>query len=240
MTEAVAAGRRRPIARWLVPLAALVVVVGGVVGIVLAAGLGTQGAPPEPAAFVPPGAVNPATLYDVRQAEGEVLTLVRVDGTGSAIEATVPADTPIESLEESPLGEIAPGDALAVFGTGDLVRNFTIVRLVRFPGGAETVEGFPRSPLGFTGHEVRTDAEERPVLRGVVEEVTVTEAGALVSLAGPDGPIELDLFEGAPLLTLTETTAESLGDGDRIAVLGPDGTVPSAGAPILVLPDGAR
>ena len=118
---------------------------------------------------------------------------------------------------------IERGQWLTFTGEGDPVRNYVIrqVIVIREPG-APLADGLARSAAGFTGLELLSNPNHRPVLWGRVESVTpgATEGGADVTLSGPDGPITVQLLAGVALFFLEPYDAPITG-GDRIATRAP-------------------
>jgi hypothetical protein len=215
---------------WL-PLAVLAVIVASLVAVVaLSQTVGGSDAPPEPPAFagVPP---SPLTVMDVKQRDGDVLTLVR-DGVETAF--TVPPEALIERLQPIDAGDIREGDTLTVIGIPNEVLSFSIHFIVVVDGPTQTVDGVARSAGGFAGHEASGDRADRPVIGGVVE----SARGDEVVVAGPDGPVTVELNEAEParLFRVQEVEVEAIQDGDRVAA---NFAAPTIGA-ILVMPPESR
>ncbi len=214
---------------------------GGIAAFLVSQSAGSD-APPEAGPFAVPAPARPVAVFDVREANGATLTLLPANVEGEALTATLAAGVALEALVSGPPAAIEPGHWLTVIGDGDPVRNYVIrgVIVIREPG-APLADGLARSPAGFTGLELLSDPNHRPVLWGRVETVAAgaDEGGAEVTLAGPDGPIAVRLLAGVPLL-FVEPHDAPIADGDRIAALAPAGTSPAGAPALLVAPQGAR
>ena len=92
-------------------LAAIVLLLlggGGIAAFFVAQSAGSD-APPRPGAFVVPAAGRPVALFDVREANGAVLTLLPANIDGEALTVTFAAGTAIEALVPASPSVIAPG-----------------------------------------------------------------------------------------------------------------------------------
>ncbi len=235
--------RRRLIAPVTVALLVLALLAGGGIAAFLASQSAGSDAPPEAGPFVTPAPANPAAVFDVREADGDALTLLPANIEGEAFTATLSPGAAFEAFAPGLPADVEAGHWLTVIGEGgDPVRNYVIrqVIVIREPG-TPAAGGLARSPAGFTGLELVSDPDQRPVLWGLVQSVAVDAAsgGATVTLAGPDGPITVELYAGAPLFFIGPYEAPVSG-GDRIAVRAPAGVSPAGAGAVLVAPQGAR
>ena len=214
---------------------------GGIVAFVVSQSAGSD-APPEAGAFVTPQPANPVAVFDVREANGASLTLLPANIEGEAFTATLLAGVTLEAYVAGLPSGIEPGAWLVFTGERDPVRNYVIrqVIAIRDPG-APGADGLARSPAGFTGLELVSNPDHRPVLWGRVESVThyPSDGGADIVLAGPDGPITVEILARVPLF-FVEPYDAPITDGDKIAIRAPAGTSPDAAGAILVEPQGAR
>ena len=232
--------------RLLAPVAAIVVVLallvgGGAVAFIVSQSAGSD-APPEAGPFVTPQPARPAAVFDVREINGATLTLLSANTEGEPLTVALPPGVVLEALVPGLPSGIERGQWLTFTGEGDPVRNYVIrqVIVIREPG-APLADGLARSAAGFTGLELLSNPNHRPVLWGRVESVTpgATEGGADVTLSGPDGPITVQLFAGVSLFFLEPYDAPISG-GDRIATRAPAGASPASAQAVLVTPQGAR
>lgn len=216
-------------------------VAGGIVAFVVSQSSGSD-APPVAGPFVTPGATNPVAVFDVREANGGTLTLLPANIEGEALTTTLQAGVRLEAFAPGQPSRIEPGQWLVFTGEGDPVRNYVIRQVIAIAEpGAPLADGLARSPAGFIGTELLSNPNHRPVLWGLVESVTYypTDGGADVTLAGPDGPITVEIYQGMTLF-FVESYDAPITDGDRIAIHAPAGTSPANAGAILVAPQGAR
>lgn len=232
--------------RLVAPVAAAVVVLallvgGGVVAFVVSQSAGSD-APPEAGPFVTPPPANPAATFDVREANGATFTLLPANIEGDAFTATLSPNVTLEAFVPGLPSRIEPGTWLTFIGERDPVRNYVIRQVIAIrDAGAPGADGLARSPAGFTGVEMLSNPRHRPVLWGRVESITVypSDGGADVVLAGPDGPITVEILARIPLF-FVEPYDAPITDGDHIAILAPAGASPAGADAILVSPQGAR
>lgn len=216
-------------------------VAGGIVAFVVSQSSGSD-APPVAGPFVTPGATNPVAVFDVREVNGGTLTLLPANIEGEALTSTLQAGVRLEAFAPGQPSRIEPGQWLVFTGEGDPVRNYVIRQVIAIAEpGAPLADGLARSPAGFIGTELLSNPNHRPVLWGLVESVTYypTDGGADVTLAGPDGPITVEIYQGVTLF-FVESYDAPIRDGDRIAIRAPAGTSPANAGAILVAPQGAR
>ena len=236
-----APSRRRLVA----PLAAVAIVLALLVGGGIAAFVVSQSAssdaPPEAAPFVTPGPALPVAIFDVREANGAEVTLLPANIEADAFTATLPPGVALEALIPGTPDQLEAGQWLVFVGERDPVRNYVIRQVIAIREPVEQRDGPARSPAGFTGAELVTDPAWRTVLWGAIESVTYypQDGGANVTLAGPDGPIDVQILAGVPLVFVGPYEA-AITDGDRIATRAPAGTSPAGAGAILVSPQGAR
>ena len=234
--------RRRLAAPLTVAVLALALLTGGGIAAFLASQSAGSDAPPEAGPFVTPSPANPAAVFDVREANGPALTLLPANVEGEAISVTLNPGAALEAIAPGLPADIERGHWLTVIGEGDPVRNYVIRRVIVLREPAPPADGGPaRSAAGFTGLEILSDPNLRPVLWGRVESVahSPVAGGAAVTLAGPDGPVAVELYAGAPLFFVGPSDAP-VRDGDRIAARGPAGVSPAGARAILIAPRGAR
>ena len=204
--------------------------------------VGRQRRAPEAGPFLTPAPARPAAIFDVREANGASLTLLPANIEGEALTATLAAGVVLEALVPGPPSRIEPGQWLIFIGERDPVRNFVIRQVIAITEpGAPQADGLARSPAGFTGAELVSNPDQRPVLWGRVVSVSqqTSEGGAEVTLAGPDGPITMQIFAAMPLF-FVEPYDGLITDGDKFAVRAPAGTSPAGAEAVLVAPQGAR
>ncbi len=234
--------RRRLVAP--VTAAALVLALlvgGGMVAFFVSQSSGSD-APPAAGPFVTPGPTNPVAAFDVREVNGATLTLLPANIEGEPLTTTLQAGVTLEAFVPGLATRLEPGQWLVFTGEGDPVRNYVIRQVIAIVDpGAPLADGLARSPAGFIGTELLGNPNHRPVLWGLVESVTVypTDGGADVTLAGPDGPITVEIYQGVTLF-FVEPYDAPITDGDRIAIRAPGGTDPANAGAILVAPQGAR
>ena len=237
-----APSRRRLVAPLLAVVLVLALLVGGgAVAFTVSQSAGSD-APPEAGPFLTPAAARPAAIFDVREANGPSLTLLPANIEGESLTVTLAAGVVFEALVPGLPSRIEPGQWLTFIGERDPVRNFVIRQVIAITEpGAPHADGLARSPAGFTGAELVSNPDQRPVLWGRVEAITqrAEEGGAEVTLAGPDGPITVQIFAAMPLF-FVEPYDGPIIDGDRIATRAPAGTSPASAEAVLVAPQGAR
>lgn len=193
-----------------VKAAALAAAVLAVVATVLLAVLGSArlssqtSAPPEPGPFALPAGAGYAA-YDVVGVDGAVL---RLSGSGSALELEVPERTPAWRLVEADSAGIDPGMAIAVLAVPNEVRNFAVRAIV---AGEPGETGRPAGP--FWGHEVVREAGVLPVVTGTVERV----AADRVEVRTAAGPATVWLTAEAPFYLAVRTGPRDIAPGDRVA-----------------------
>ncbi|MDE2670666.1 MAG: hypothetical protein OXI51_13560 [Chloroflexota bacterium] len=238
--------RRLSPRRLAAPLTAAVLLLallvgGGIVAFVVSQSA-VSDAPPEAGPFVTPPPANPAATFDVREANGATLTLLPANIEGDAFTATLSPGVTLEAFVPGLPSRIEPGAWLTFIGEQDPVRNYVIRQVIAIrDAGAPGPDGLARSPAGFTGVEMLSNPNHRPVLWGRVESITVypSDGGADVVLAGPDGPITVEILARVPLF-FVEPYDAPITDGDHIAILAPAGASPTGAEAILVSPQGAR
>lgn len=236
--------RRRlaaPVAATVLVLALLVG--GGAVAFIVSQSAGSD-APPEAGPFVTPQPALPAAVFDVREANGATLTLLPANIQGQAFTATLSPGVMLEALVPGPPSRIEPGHWLIFIGEDDPVRNYVIRQVITITEpSAPHGDGFARSPAGFTGLELLSNPEHLPILWGRVQTIAPgdsdSDGGTEVTIAGPDGPVAVQLFGGIPL-HFVESYDTPITDGDRIATRAPAGASPAGAGAILVSPQGAR
>jgi len=236
-----APSRRRLVA----PLAAvglvLALLVGGGIAAFVVSQSASSDAPPEAAPFVTPAPALPVATFDVREADGAEVTLLPANIEAEAFTATLPAGVAVEALVPGTPDQLEAGQWLVFVGERDPVRNYVIRQVIAIREPVEQPDGLARSPAGFTGAELLTNPAHRTVLWGPIESVTYypEDGSANVTLAGPDGPIDVQIIAGVPLVFVGPYDA-AIADGDRIATRAPAGTSPASADAILVSPQGAR
>lgn len=222
-------------------LALALLVGGGVVAFVVSQSAGSD-APPEAGPFVTPQPANPVAVFDVREVNGASLTLLPANIEGDAFTATLQAGVTLEAYVPGPASRIEPGTWLTFVGEQDPVRNYVIRQVIAIEdAGTPQSDGLARSPAGFTGAEMLSNPNHRLVLWGRVESITYypSDGGADITLAGPDGPVTVQVFAPIPLF-FVEPYDAPITDGDKIAIRAPAGTSPAGAGAILVSPQGAR
>ena len=214
------------------PLACLVaVLVAGIAVVVLSHTVGGSDEPPAAPAFSKPA--DPAyTALDVKQKNGDTLTLIKQLGETAVQQEFVPqSGLAVERLKPITAADVQPGDWVTVVGIADDVKNFSVHFIVVFPAGTTTpADGVARSKGGFLGHEIARNALDRPILGGAVEKVQ----GKDVILKGPLGPITVAFGPEAKVraFRVEPSAAGAIGEGDRLAGVF-NGT---STASVLVLP----
>lgn len=213
-------------APWLFPVLAFVAVVAVLAGVVfLSSQIGADDLPPEAPAFAPPPTAAMPARYTVKQAAGGIVSVIEdsVAGQGAprSRDLAPPAGTPIEVLRPIPVGDIRPGDLVAIVGVPNSVRNFSIRTVVVYPTGTAASNGVARTPAGFSGHESAVDLADRVVMTAPVCE---SSNGALV-LDGPLGPMTVTLKAPGAFYRIAPGTIDDLRPGDRVAVAGADGAI---------------
>ncbi len=237
-----APARRRLMAPVILGALILTLLVGGGIAAFVVSKSAGSDAPPRPGEFVIPEGARPVALFDVREADGQELTLLPANIEAEALTVVLAAGTTIEALVPTTLDAIAPGHWLTILGNSDPVRNFVIRQIILLlEPTAPAADGLARSPAGFVGDEVIPDKTWLPVIWGLVETVAPgeIEGTTLVTLSGPDGPIMVQLFAGVTLSSVESYTTE-IASGDRIATRAQPGTSPAAASAVLVSPQGAR
>ncbi len=237
-----APSRRRLIAPVVAVVLVLALLVGGGAVAFIASQSAGSDAPPEAGPFLTPAPARPAAIFDVREANGASLTLLPANIEGEALTATLAAGVVLEALVPGPPSRIEPGQWLIFIGERDPVRNFVIRQVIAITEpGAPQADGLARSPAGFTGAELVSNPDQRPVLWGRVVAITqhADEGGAEVTLDGADGPITMQIFAAMPLF-FVEPYDGPITDGDKFAVRAPAGTSPAGAEAVLVAPQGAR
>ena len=234
---------RRGFLRPLIASALVLVLLagGGTAAFIVSQSAGSD-APPQPNAFSPPASTYRIALFDVREANGDKITLIPANTEGDAFTISLPVGVAIEAMVTASPSTIVPGDWLTILGNSDPVRNFVIRHVIIVPmAGAPSADGLVRSPAGFIGNEIISDISQRPVLWGRVEAVSPgnDDGTALVTLTGPNGPITVQLFNGA-VLSRIEPHVNAIAGGDRIASRAEAGTSPEGAQAVLVNPQGAR
>jgi hypothetical protein len=213
------------------PLILGAVTVAALIGVVvLSQTLGETSLPPPAPAFTVPLRESVAGR-DVKDRTADSLVLVRREGDNT-IEDTLALDPAlaVERLAPARPADIAPGDTLVVLGVPNLVRNFAIRAVVAIPPEllGESNGEFPRTRAGFGGYEALIGGADRPLVAGLVERVD----GDIITIGGPDGPIQVEANAGAALYRVEAADSSAIEPGDRVALL------PSTGDPValLVLP----
>ena len=209
-----------PPPRWrafLLPAALLGILLAGVVAvIVLSQSVSGGNEPPDVPPFVTP-APDTVTARDVKQRDGSSLTLTYNQGDVTAEETIdVPSSAAITLLIPATASEVQVGDVVTVIGIPNEVNNFAIHSVVILPG--ESVpgrDGFPAAAGGFLGHEASRNANDRPLLSGLVTAIE----GQSITLEGPNGPITVDLSveAPAPLYRAAAASVDDVREGDRVA-----------------------
>ena len=220
----------------------LTLLVGGGIAAFVASKSAGSDAPPRPGELVVPEVARPVALFDVREADGQELTLLPANTEADALTVVLAAGTTIEALVPTTADVIAPGHWLTILGNADPVRNFVIRHIILLPEpSAPAADGLARSPAGFVGDEVIPDKTWLPIIWGLVETVAPgeIEGTTLVTLSSPDGPITVQLFAGVTLSSVAPYTS-AITDGDRIATRARPGTSPAEASAVLVSPQGAR
>lgn len=211
------AARPSRLPRWLLPslLAAALLLMA--VAAALLARRGRDQAPPVAGPFTPPGPARPALALDVQQARGGDFTL---GGPGGTVAAAPAAGAAIILAQPATTVDVAAGDWLTIVGVPNEIYNFAIRQAVIIPaalGATPDADGIPRLTGGFAGHEANRDARERPLLAGRVERT----AGGTLVIAGPAGPVTLDVAQPGLLYRLGAASAAEIREGDRVAFFPP-------------------
>lgn len=178
-------------------------------------------APPEPGPFALPAGAGYAA-YDVVGVEGAVL---RLSGSGDALELEIPEQTPAWRLVEADSAGIDPGMAIAVLAVPNEVRNFAVRAIVAGEGGEA---GRPAGQ--FWGHEVAREAGVLPVITGTVERV----AADRVEVRTAAGPATIWLTAAAPLYLAVRAGPGDIAAGDRVAFVTDADGKPLPGPGVLI------
>ncbi len=197
------------------PALILLVFIGAGVGlVVLSQSVGGSDAPPAAPPFVTPAASNVSAL-DVKQRDGDVLTLIRQKAEATdERKLTLTPGIRIERLTPINTADIQAGQWLAAVGIPNQVKNFAVRALVVIPGGGTPAsDGFVRSAGGFVGHESSQSQDDRPILGGIVERVE----GSTIFLTTIAGPVQVRAEAGTPIFRLEPGTADDVGEGARLA-----------------------
>jgi hypothetical protein len=224
---------------WVIPglvLLALLAMLGGIIA--FAGTSGDSGAPPQPAAFVPPPPVFDTVTLDVQQVAADgAITFANDQGPSDGV--GIPVGASIEVLRLASFADAPVGAAASLIGKPNQVRSFVVTSIVVFEG--ETTEtgtdAGVRSAGGFEGWEAGRDQSLRVILSGIVTEadadyiVLETAAGALtVQRAATEEPFEL------PIYLLSEETIDAVASGGRVAFPAVDGAPDPSAEAVLVLP----
>ncbi|HCU99684.1 MAG TPA: hypothetical protein DGL25_00660 [Dehalococcoidia bacterium] len=216
-------------------------IAGGVLAFVFSQSAGSD-PPAEVSAFKKPPTSQPAAVFDVREANGTSLTILPANIDGEALTIELADGVTLEGFVAGRPADIEPGTSLTFIGEPDPVRNFVIrqVIAIREPVTSQA-DGLPQSAGGFTGAELLINPNHRIILWGPVESITFfPDANRTeVSLAGPDGPILVQIYSGIPLFFI-EAYDSPIADGDRFAFHAPAGASPARAQAILIAPQGAR
>jgi hypothetical protein len=206
-----------------------ILILGAALGLalLLASLVSDDGIPPKAPAFVTPEP-STMTVVDVKQRRGNDLVVIRQVGTDSVEEPlALTAETRIERLRPAVVADVEVGDWLTIVGVPNEVRNFAIHAVIVFKTETTAVDGLPRSPLGFFGHETARNPNDRPLVGGPISAISAEDSSVTVDF--PSGPAEVLLLPEGRLFVLEAGGEEDIGDGTRIA------TDPAAGPGLALL-----
>lgn len=228
MREPPLPGRRR---MPFLPLALGAVTVAALIGvIVLSRTLGETTLPPPAPAFTAP-LPEAVAGRDVKDRTADALVLVRREGENTFEDTLFLAPgIAVERLAPARPADLSPGDMLVILGRPNMVRNFVIRAVVAIPPElvGETGDGFPRTRAGFGGYEPLLGGTDRPLMAGMVERIE----GELITITGPDGPVQVEADAGAPLYRVEDADSSVIEPGDRVALRPATGDIVA----LLVLP----
>ena len=242
--------KRDAIPRWIIPIVLAVLLVAAAIGIVIVAGQqGGEDAPPAPAPFEPEVHLGVSyRQFDVRQVDGSVFTVSSLTASEEELLSFELSETArLELLDHATVEDIELGQWITVIGIPNAVFNFSITTIVIIPDFIAGANNLATTPGGFYGHEagrplVKGDVL-RPTVGGEVIAIAVpesddneftTEPLLVVTLAGPDGEIELELFASAPLMLQRQASPSDIQSGDRIAVHAISADDPSRAGSVLI------
>lgn len=211
--------------------------VAAAVAIVIVAGRqGGVDAPRLPGDFVLDSPLGESyAAFDVRELQGAVVTISSLTASDDELLQVEFSDTArIELLDYATIGDIEPGQWIAVIGIPNEVFNFSIVSIVILPEFVPAPGNLAVTLGGFYGHEAGRGLSSADLLRPVLGGEVIAIGEDTVTMAGPDGDIMLQIFEGAPLFLLRDATVADIRSGDRLAVHATAADDPAVAGAILI------